>query len=65
MTDEDWEVQYRKAIAYIIRGWIQIYMSIYLMKRKVDATWKKLENLFEHNTSVSNYLNSKTSQLEV
>ena len=46
MDDEEWEVQHRKAIAYI-RRWMDINLHEHISdETRADVVWQRLENLF-------------------
>ena len=44
--EEEWEVQHRKAIAYI-RRWMDINLHEHISdETRADVVWQRLENLF-------------------
>ena len=50
MDDEEWEVQHKKAIAYI-RRWMDINLHEHISDEiRVDVVWQRLENLFAKKT---------------
>ena len=49
--DDDWDLEHRKAIAYMRRWMDQTLHEQIYDETKTDAVWKKLENLFSRKTS--------------
>ena len=49
--DDDWDVEHRKAIAYM-RRWMDPTLHEHIYdETKADVVWKKLENIFIRKTS--------------
>ena len=49
--DDDWDLEHRKAIAYLRRWMDQTLHEHIYDETKTNAVWKKLENLFSRKTS--------------